>query len=373
MAKAATKTAVGLTELIQHINGTAKDAALSGTGSAFLELAQRRQPISTGYLGVDYMFGGGLPVGQASLFYGTPGVGKSSMALHIMASAQQQGLAAGIIDTETSNTTESGLAYMTMLGIDLEKLFIARPLNAEQAIETAQQIVHSGLVDVLLIDSASAMTPGRVLESEADKSNMGLRAARNESLMARINPLAARTGTSVIIIAHEGKTSMDQYGVETPIGGKALRHYSAQHVRFTKKRKPVVEGENPIGREVEMHIQRSKLGASEGTMLDMFYRNGEGFDVNFDLLQAAKRFGTVNEYAKGFFSLLGSRNIHGGDKVVAALEEDADLFVELYAETRKAMFATLAQERADELAVRQVRQQRIAAANARVFPQGNAA
>lgn len=340
-AKKVINTAVGLDRLIAQLN--ARDSQLAGRGTDFIERTRNRTPISTGLITVDYLFSGGLARGRITLLFGQPGAGKSSLAISTMAAAQAAGLKVALIDTEGTNADAVGMDYLELLGVNTQELLTVQPLTFEQAIEAAAILAADDEIDLIVIDSGTGAPPKRLYEQEEGKSIMGLKASRAGELVARCNPLLVRQGKAMLILTHETKTSMDMYGTDTAAGGKDLKHYSSLHARLTKSRK--VNDGNEVGtRDVELHVNRTKMGGIEGASTEMLFRFGIGFDVYFDLIEAGKKFGIINERGAGYFDFLG-KTIHGKKAFMSALQLDSAMFVELYGTVRAKMHASLLEEK----------------------------
>ncbi|MDE5924539.1 MAG: recombinase RecA, partial [Muribaculaceae bacterium] len=186
------------------------------------------ESISTGSIGLDFALGiGGLPRGRITEIYGPESSGKTTLAIHVIAEAQKQGGICAIIDAEHAFDR----FYAEKLGVDVNNLWIAQPDNGEQALDIAEQLINSGAIDVLVIDSVAALTPKAEIEGEMGEKNVGLHARLMSQAMRKLTGSISRTRTCCIFINQMREKIGVMFGnPETTTGGNALKFYASVRI-----------------------------------------------------------------------------------------------------------------------------------------------
>src|SRR5438445_3132140 len=218
--------------------------------------AQDVQGISSGALSLDIALGGrGLPRGRIIEIFGPEASGKTTVALHAVASAQKQGGVAAFIDAEHALDP----AWAKGLGVDLEGLLVSQPSCAEEALKIAEMLIKSNAVDIIVIDSVAALVPRSEVEGEIGDQHMGLQARLMSQAMRMLNPAIARTKTCMIFINQIRQKIGVMFGnPETTSGGLALKFYSSVRLDV-RKISTVKDGEETIGSRVKVRVVKNKV------------------------------------------------------------------------------------------------------------------
>src|ERR1700722_12598340 len=212
--------------------------------------------ISTGSIGLDIALGvGGLPKGRVIEIYGPESSGKTTLSIHAIAEAQRKGGIAAFIDAEHA----FDMAYAKKLGVDVENLLISQPDNGEQALEITENLIRSGAIDIIVIDSVAALTPRSEIEGEMGDSKMGLQARLMSQALRKLTATISRTGCCCFFINQLCEKIGVMFGnPETTTGGNALKFYAS--VRLDIRRiGQLKEGEAIVGNRTRVKVVKNKI------------------------------------------------------------------------------------------------------------------
>jgi recombination protein RecA len=282
------------------------------------------QVISTGSIGLDSALGiGGFPRGRVIEIYGPEASGKTTLAIHAIAEAQKNGGIAAIIDAE--HTFDR--FYAEKLGVDVGNLLISQPDNGEQALEIADNLIRSGALDIIVIDSVAALTPKAEIEGEMGDSKMGLQARLMSQAMRKLTANISKTNTSCVFI----NQLRDKIGVmfgnpETTTGGNALKFYASVRVDI-RKTNQIKEGEEIIGNRTRAKIVKNKLAPPfKKADFDILY--GEGISQLGEIVDLGVDFDIVKK-SGSWFSYGDTKLGQGRDAVKQIIKDNPELYDEL--------------------------------------------
>jgi len=288
--------------------------------------------ISTGSLALDKALGiGGLPRGRVIEIFGPESSGKTTLALHAVASAQKQGGIAAFIDAEHALDT----VYAKKLGVNCDELLVAQPDTGEQALEIADMLVRSGAIDVVVIDSVAALVPRAEIEGEMGDSHMGLQARLMSQALRKLTGTISKTMTSVIFINQiRMKIGIVFGNPETTTGGNALKFYSS--VRLDIRRSTAIkEGQETVGNRTRVRVVKNKLAPPfKEAEFDILY--GEGVSRIGDLIDTGVDAGII-EKSGSWYAYDGERIGQGRQNVKQFLEDNADIYESVYQKVRVAL------------------------------------
>lgn len=298
-----------------------------GTGTVMRlgdDAVQDVETVSTGSIGLDYALGvGGLPRGRITEIYGAESSGKTTLAIHVIAEAQRQGGICAIIDAEHAFDR----FYAEQLGVDVNNLWIAQPDNGEQALDIAEQLINSGAIDVLVIDSVAALTPKAEIEGEMGDKNVGLHARLMSQAMRKLTGSISRTRTCCIFINQIREKIGVMFGnPETTTGGNALKFYAS--VRLEIRPSSIIkEGDQAIGRLVKVRVVKNKV-APPFMKAEFELMFGEGISKAGEIIDMAVEHGIVKK-SGAWFSYEGNKLGQGREAVKRVIKENQELAAEL--------------------------------------------
>ena len=232
-----------------------------GKGSVMRLGSEERAPVEaipTGAIALDVALGiGGLPRGRIVEIYGPESSGKTTIALHAIASAQAKGGVAAFVDAEHALDPE----YASKLGVNIDELLVSQPDTGEQALEIADMLIRSGSVDVIVVDSVAALVPRAEIEGEMGDSHVGLQARLMSQALRKLTGAVSNTGTTAIFINQlREKIGVFFGSPETTSGGKALKFYAS--VRLDIRRiETLKDGQDSVGNRVRVKVVKNKLAA----------------------------------------------------------------------------------------------------------------
>ena len=283
--------------------------------------------IPTGSIGLDAALGiGGLPRGRVIEIYGPESSGKTTLALHAIAEAQKLGGIAAFIDAEHAFDR----FYAQKLGIDVGNLLISQPDNGEQALEIVDNLIRSGAIDIIVIDSVAALTPKSEIEGEMGDSKMGLQARLMSQALRKLTANISKTGACCIFINQLREKIGVMFGnPETTTGGNALKFYASIRLDI-RKINQIKEGEESTGNRVKVKVVKNKVAPPfKKAEFDIIY--GVGISRTGEIIDLATDFNVIKK-SGSWFSYGETKLGQGRDAVKKLLVDNPELADEL--ETR---------------------------------------
>ena len=289
--------------------------------------------IPTGSLGLDVALGvGGYPRGRVIEIYGPESSGKTTLTLHAIAEAQKQGGIAAFIDAEHAFDR----FYAEKLNVDIENLIISQPDNGEQALEIADNLIRSGAIDIIVIDSVAALTPKSEIEGEMGDSKMGLHARLMSQALRKLTGSISKTNCTVIFINQLREKIGVMFGnPETTTGGNALKFYAS--VRLDIRRSTQIKDSNAAvqGNKTRVKVVKNKVAPPFRTAeFDIMY--GQGISKVGEIIDIGVNYEIVKK-AGSWFSYQDTKLGQGRDAVKALLLDNPDLMDELEAKIHEAI------------------------------------
>jgi len=290
------------------------------------------QVISTGSIGLDAALGiGGLPRGRVIEIYGPEASGKTTLAIHAIAEAQKNGGIAAIIDAE--HTFDR--SYAEKLGVDVENLLISQPDNGEQALEITDNLIRSGALDIVVIDSVATLTPKAEIEGEMGDSKMGLQARLMSQALRKLTANISKTNTSCVFINQLREKIGIMFGnPETTTGGNALKFYATIRLDI-RRTSQLKDGEEAIGNRTRVKIVKNKL-APPFRKADFDILFGEGISQLGEIVDLGTDFNIIKK-SGSWFSYGDTKIGQGRDAVKQMLKDNPELYDELKAKVQEAL------------------------------------
>ncbi|MDE6018509.1 MAG: recombinase RecA [Muribaculaceae bacterium] len=288
------------------------------------DAVQDVEVIPTGSIGLDYALGvGGLPRGRITEIYGPESSGKTTLAIHVIAEAQKMGGICAIVDAEHAFDR----FYAEKLGVDVNNLWIAQPDNGEQALDIAEQLINSGAIDVLVIDSVAALTPKAEIEGEMGDKNVGLHARLMSQAMRKLTGSIAKTRTCCIFINQIREKIGLMFGnPETTTGGNALKFYSSVRLEI-RASGFIKDGEQAVGRTAKVKVVKNKV-APPFMKAEFELLFGEGISRVGEIVDLGVENGIIQK-SGAWFSYNGNKLGQGRDAVKRVLKENQELADEI--------------------------------------------
>lgn len=282
--------------------------------------------IATGSLALDVALGtGGMPRGRIVEAYGPEASGKTTLGLHMVAEAQKTGGIAAYIDLEHS----LDLQYAQNIGVNVGELVFTQPNSGDEGLDTLDKLTRSGAVDIIIVDSVSAIVPKEELEGHITDSHVGRQARLMSQALRILAGRASQTGTMIYFINQLRMKIGVMFGnPETTSGGNALKFYSS--VRLDIRRKaPIKEGkDNILGASTKVKVVKNKLAPPFKTAdLDILY--GQGIDRMGDIINLGPKYGII-EQKGAWYNYEGERLGQGGENAKAMLREHPEIAEEIY-------------------------------------------
>lgn len=280
--------------------------------------------IPSGSIGLDIALGiGGFPKGRVIEIYGPESSGKTTLALHAIAESQKNGGIAAFIDAEHAFDR----FYAQKLGVDVENLLVSQPDNGEQALEITDNLIRSGAIDIIVIDSVAALTPKSEIEGEMGDSKMGLQARLMSQALRKLTSTISKTATCCIFINQLREKIGVMFGnPETTTGGNALKFYSSVRLDIRKVTQ-LKEGDEAVGNHVRVKVVKNKVAPPfRKAEFDIMF--GEGISRPYEIIDLAVEMNIIKK-SGSWFSYGETKLGQGRDAVKKVLQDNPELADEL--------------------------------------------
>jgi recombination protein RecA len=311
-----------------------------GKGSVLLLGSRNALPvtvISSGSLSIDWALGvGGFPRGRVCEVYGPESSGKTTLTLHLIAEAQKAGGTAAFIDAEHALDP----AYARALGVDVDNLIVSQPDHGEQALEIANSLVATGVVDLIIVDSVAALVPKAELEGEIGDSHIGLQARLMSQALRKLTGNVSRTNSCLVFINQLREKIGVMFGSpETTTGGRALKFYASARLEV-RRTSNIKDGDKTIGARTRIKIVKNKVAAPfKDVEVDLMH--GKGFCRETDLIDLGVAHGIVDK-SGSWLSFGGERIGQGRENARQFLSENAAIAARIETALRSALGLTAA-------------------------------
>ena len=292
--------------------------------------------IPSGSLTLDKALGiGGYPKGRIIEIYGPESSGKTTLTLHAIAEAQKQGGKAAFIDAEHAIDP----VYAKNLGVDIDELILSQPDSGEQALEIAEMLVRSGVIDLIVIDSVAALVPQVELDGEMGDAAVGLQARLMSKALRKLSGVMNKTNCTVIFINQLREKIGVMYGnPETTTGGRALKFYSSVRVEIRRSEQIKQNGEI-VGNKANIKVVKNKVAPPfKTTQVDII--DGKGISRDGEILDLAVE-GDIVEKSGAWYAYNGEKIGQGRENAKNFLIEHPAIFAEVEEKVKAQLFGTV--------------------------------
>ena len=292
------------------------------------------ESIPTGSLDLDIALGiGGVPRGRIIEIYGPESSGKTTLAQHIVAECQKKGGIAAFVDAEHALDPE----YAKNIGVKIEDLLISQPDTGEQALDITEELVRSGAVDIIVVDSVAALVPKAEIDGSMEEQQMGLQARLMSKALRKLTAIVSKTNTTVIFSNQlRMKIGVTFGNPETTTGGNALKYYSS--VRMEIRRTETIKGEHSdLGNHVKVKVVKNKVAPPFRTAeFDIMF--GKGICKYGNIIDVGVKMNIVDK-SGSWFSYKDSKLGQGREKAKEYLEQNPDVMNAIETEIREKLSA----------------------------------
>ncbi|MBQ2090358.1 MAG: recombinase RecA [Bacteroidales bacterium] len=288
------------------------------------------QVIPSGSVALDHALGiGGYPRGRIIEIYGPESSGKTTLAIHAIAQAQKQGGIAAMIDAEHAFDR----TYAKALGVDLDTLLISQPDNGEQALEIADNLIRSGAIDIIVIDSVAALTPKAEIEGEMGDNKVGLQARLMSQALRKLTANISKTNTCCIFINQLREKIGVMFGnPETTTGGNALKFYASVRIDV-RRTTQIKDGEEALGNRTRVKVVKNKMAPPfKKAEFDIVF--GEGISHSGEVLDLAVEMDIIHK-SGSWFSYNDQKLAQGREAAKQLLQDNVELCEEIEAKVRE--------------------------------------
>ena len=296
------------------------------------DAVEAMEVIPSGSVGLDSALGiGGYPKGRIIEIYGPESSGKTTLAIHAIAESQKQGGICAIIDAEHAFDK----FYAEALGVDTENLLISQPDNGEQALEIADNLIRSGAIDLIVIDSVAALTPRSEIEGEMGDSNVGVQARLMSKALRKLTASISKTKCCCIFINQLREKIGVMFGnPETTTGGNALKFYASVRLDIRRSQQ-IKDGENAVGNRTKVKVVKNKVAPPfRQAEFDIMY--GHGISLIGEIIDMGVDHNVIKK-SGSWFSYGDTKLGQGRDAVKQLLEDNPELKEEIEAKVREAI------------------------------------
>ena len=336
MAKETNEVDNGKLEKLKILQSTLDKIEKNYGKGSIMKLGDRPEEdlevISTGSINLDAALGvGGFPKGRVIEIYGPESSGKTTLAIHAIAECQKNGGIAAFIDAEHAFDPY----YAKKLGVDVENLLISQPDNGEQALEIADNLIRSGAIDIIVIDSVAALTPKAEIDGEMGDSKMGLQARLMSQAMRKLTATISKTRCCAIFINQLREKIGVLFGnPETTTGGNALKFYASVRIDI-RRIQAIKDGDQNVGNRVKVKVVKNKV-APPFRVCEFDLMFGEGISKLGEIIDLGVEYDILRK-SGSWFSYGDTKLAQGRESLKQLLRDNVELCEELEAKIRASM------------------------------------